>query len=275
MATTNTATTNAYVFSNTTEESRLLAQSASFDPLTRRLFAEADLAPGMRVLDLGCGAGNVSRLVAAAVGPSGSVLGVDKDPEAVERSQRLTDAPNVRFHQADVNQLTTQVDGTFDAVVGRLVLPYVPDAATVLRQARDLLRPGGLICLHEPDLTYDWVSTPTPLWDHTKQWFLETLTRLGATTRVGATLFESFRAAGLPDPRQVFEAPIGGGAWSQAYGWAAAALAVRAPAQELGIIPADGVPDDLQQRLEAEIAERDGSVFGPLMFGAWARTPEK
>lgn len=266
--------TSIYAFSGATdEERRLVAQSASFDPLTQRLFDQAGLAPGMRVLDLGCGAGNVSRLAAAIVGLEGSVLGVDRDPVAVERSQRLTPgAPNVRFQQADVTQLTTDVFGAFDAVVGRLVLPYVPDATVVLRQAKELLRPGGLMCVHEPDITYDWVSTPTPLWDQTKQWLLATLTQLGTNTRVGTTLFEAFRSAGLPDPQLLLEAPIGGGAWSQAYGWAAAARTAWPVAQELGVAPAGLGVDDLQERLETEIAERAGSVFGPLMFGAWTRT---
>lgn len=269
--------TNIYLFSGgTDEERRLQAQSASFDPLTQRLFDEVGLAPGMRVLDLGCGVGNVSRLAAAMVGPTGSVLGVDRDPLAVERSQRLTaEAPNVRFHQADVNELATQVEGEFDAVVGRLVLPYVPDAAAVLRQAAGLLRPGGLLCLQEPDMTYDWVSTPTPLWDETKRWFLETMTRLGANPRAGNALFESFRAAGLPAPQQVLEAPVGGGPWSQTYGWAGGAVAVWPVAQQLGILPADAEPDHLHERLEAEIAERGGSVIGPPMFGAWVRIPER
>lgn len=162
--------------------------------------------------------------------------------------------------------------GAFDAVVGRLVLPYVPDATVVLRQAKELLRPGGLMCVHEPDMTYDWVSTPTPSWDQTKQWLLATLTQLGTNTRVGTTLFEAFRSAGLPDPQLLLEAPIGGGARSQAYGWAAAARTAWPVDQELGVAPAGLGVDDLQQRLETEIAERGGSVFGPLMFGAWTRT---
>ena len=115
--------TNTYVLSGgTDEEQRLQAQSASFDPLTRRLFADAGLASGMRVLDLGCGAGNVSRLAAEIVGPEGSVLGVDRDPAAVERSQRLAGGPHVQFQQADVNHLADEVAGDFDAVVGRIVL---------------------------------------------------------------------------------------------------------------------------------------------------------
>jgi predicted RNA methylase len=67
-----------------TEDERLVAQSRLFDPITLRLLVEAGLAPGMRVLDLGSGAGNVARLVAELVGPDGAVVGVEQDPAAVE-----------------------------------------------------------------------------------------------------------------------------------------------------------------------------------------------
>lgn len=62
------------------EYERLIRQGSIFDPLTRRLLETAGLAPGMRVLDIGSGAGNVSRLAAEIVGPAGRVLAVDADP---------------------------------------------------------------------------------------------------------------------------------------------------------------------------------------------------
>jgi cyclopropane fatty-acyl-phospholipid synthase-like methyltransferase len=57
------------------EVARLEAQGAATAPATRMIFAEAGIRPGMRVLDLGCGAGDVSFVAAALVGPGGSVVG--------------------------------------------------------------------------------------------------------------------------------------------------------------------------------------------------------
>jgi SAM-dependent methyltransferase len=108
------------------EDERLAAQAALFDPLTRRVLRQAGLAPGMRVLDLGSGSGNVARLAAELVGPEGRVVGIERDPEAVKLAQRRTDAGQVEFRAGDVQTLDGIEDG-FDAVIGRLVMMYVPD----------------------------------------------------------------------------------------------------------------------------------------------------
>ncbi len=144
----------SYPFSDrVAEDERLVSQGELFDPLTRRLFEQAGLAPGMRVLDLGSGAGNVARLAAEFVGPTGAVVGIEADPAAVDLARRRTHVDNVEFRVGDVQTLAG-VEGHFDVVVGRLVLMYLTDAAAALREAATRLRPAGLICMHEADLTY-------------------------------------------------------------------------------------------------------------------------
>ena len=58
-------------------------------PATRMIFAEAGIRPGMRVLDLGCGAGDATFVAAELAGPDGSVVGVDHSPEALARARLL------------------------------------------------------------------------------------------------------------------------------------------------------------------------------------------
>jgi ubiquinone/menaquinone biosynthesis C-methylase UbiE len=181
----------------------------------------AGLAPGMHVLDLGSGAGNVARLAAELVGPDGTVVGIERDPEAVALAQRRTDAANIEFRVGDVQTLDG-VEGGFDAVVGRLVLMYLADPVAALRQAATRVRPGGLICMHEADLDYLCASPRTPLWEQTSTWFVTALEKAGIETRMGPALFSAFRAAGLPGPRLLIEAFAGGGP-------AAPAWAVTAP----------------------------------------------
>ena len=65
------------------EVRRLMLQATILRPITERLLRSAKLGPGMRVLDLGCGAGDVSMLAAEFVGPSGAIVGIDRSPEVV------------------------------------------------------------------------------------------------------------------------------------------------------------------------------------------------
>ncbi len=71
-----------------TESQRLVQQSGFMRPSTERVFHKAGVATGMRVLDLGCGVGDVSFLAAEIVGPTGSVVGIDLDPGVLALARR-------------------------------------------------------------------------------------------------------------------------------------------------------------------------------------------
>ena len=106
------------------ETRRLLAQSRLYGPFTRRLLHEAGIAKGMRVLDVGSGAGDVALLVAEMVGPEGKVVGVDQNSEVLKTARaraRAAGAINATFLEGDISDLVMEEEG-FDAVVGRLVL---------------------------------------------------------------------------------------------------------------------------------------------------------
>ncbi|MEV5617747.1 methyltransferase domain-containing protein [Streptomyces bacillaris] len=83
----------AYPLGHAPEEmDRLLLQARLYGPVTAQALRQAGLGPGMRVLDAGCGAGDVTFIAAEAVGPGGSVTGVDAGPEALDLARaRLSD----------------------------------------------------------------------------------------------------------------------------------------------------------------------------------------
>jgi SAM-dependent methyltransferase len=266
-----------YIFEErAAENERLLAQGKIFDPLTRRLLIEAGLAPGMRVLDLGSGAGNVAIVAANLVGPEGAVVGVERDPNAVERAQRIVSEAghaNIEFRVGDVQALDG-VEAGFDAVIGRLILMYLPDPAAALRQAAARVRPGGTICMHEADLTYLYSSPPTPLWQQARAWFLDTLAKARVEPRMGLSLFSVYRAAGLPDPQLIFETFVAGGPQAPAWGWANVIRGVVPLMERLGIATeAEIGPDTLAERLLAELVASHGIVIGPPLIGAWSTVP--
>src|SRR6266568_1316216 len=115
--TTNSDSDYALGYTNS-EHERLIRQAARIAPYTERLFREAGIGPGQRVLDLGSGVGDVSILLARIVGQSGEVVGIERDPVSIEKANaRVADAGfrNVRFMQSDVNEITS--DASFDAAV--------------------------------------------------------------------------------------------------------------------------------------------------------------
>jgi SAM-dependent methyltransferase len=264
-----------YVFTDRSEEQRRLqSQAEIFDPLTERVFRAAGLEPGMRVLDLGSGAGDVAMLAARLAGPDGQVLGVERDRDAVSGARaRLQEAgvTNVNFVEGDVQTLDG-LEAGFDAVVGRLVLMYLPDPVTALRRAAELLRPGGLICLQEGDMTYDWAQPMTPLWVQVRSWFLQTLEQVKVAPRMGLSLHADFVAAGLPAPELRLECAVMGGTEPPAWAWAQVVRGVLPFMEQLGIAgAADVQPGTLAQRLQHDVVASDGVVIGPPLIGAWAR----
>src|SRR5918993_3364033 len=144
-----------YVMGYSAEErERLIQQAGLFGPITERFLRTAGLDSGMRVLDIGCGVGDVSMLCAGLVGPDGVVVGVDRDPGALQRARERVAAArleNVSFMEGDFRELP--VAEPFDAVVGRAVLMYAADPAEALRSLLPHLRTGGIVSFQEFDYT--------------------------------------------------------------------------------------------------------------------------
>src|SRR5262249_28520104 len=115
---------------------RLTTQAAILRPITERLLRSAGIGPGMRVLDVGCGAGDVALLAAELVGPTGVVVGIDRNREAVAVAAERARAANlwhVAFEETSVEELID--DERFDLAIGRYVLIHQSDPVTFIRAA--------------------------------------------------------------------------------------------------------------------------------------------
>ena len=270
-----------YVFDRTraNEERRLEKQSAIMDPFTDRLFPDGGLAEGMRVLELGSGAGDVALLAARIVGPTGAVVGVERSAVAIESARRRAAAAglhHVTFVEGDVRELDRVLDPRippFDAVVGRFVLQFMPDPSAVLRVAAAAVRPGGLVCFQECDDHYTWAYPATPLWDQLRTWLLAALDHAGVESRMGLRLYRTFREARLPEPNLRMEAAIGGGEEAPVFVWADVLRSVIPTLEQAGIATeAEIDPDTLEARLKADLAATGGVMISLVLVGAWSRT---
>src|ERR1700745_3676398 len=143
--TANAATSDYALGYTNAEHERLILQAARLAPITERLFREAGIGPGQRVLDLGSGVGDVAMLVARLVGSSGEVVAIERDPKSIARaSARVAEAGfhNVSFNESNVNEILDVK--SFDAAVGRFILMYLPDPVATLRSISQVVRPGGV-----------------------------------------------------------------------------------------------------------------------------------
>jgi SAM-dependent methyltransferase len=111
----------------------------------------AGVASGMRVLDLGCGAGRTTHALATLVGPQGSVVGIDGSEQRISYASRTFSGPGVSYLRRDIRAPLTDLGG-FDVVWIRFVLEYFADqSADIARNALEALRPGGTLCLIDLD----------------------------------------------------------------------------------------------------------------------------
>src|SRR5260370_5019830 len=104
----------------------------------QRLLDLVEARPGMRILDLACGPGNLSRRLATLVAPDGEVIGVDLASGMLERA-RMAAPPNARFEVMDIEDLKFD-DSSFDAAVCGHGLQFVPRLDRALGKARRVLR---------------------------------------------------------------------------------------------------------------------------------------
>jgi 2-polyprenyl-3-methyl-5-hydroxy-6-metoxy-1,4-benzoquinol methylase len=255
------------------ELQRLSRQGHAFEPFTRQLFEEAGINQGMRVLDVGCGSGDVAFLAANLVGHNGEVVGVDRERKAVDwasaraHSQGIT---NVKFVEGDPAEM--EFDQQFDAMVGRLVLMYYPDPVDAIRKLTRHVRPGGLVVFQEVDLANARSLPVAPLYERSITWIKQTLGATGARIYLGLELYPVFLAAGLSGPSMRMDALIGGGLQCPVYEIVAELVQSLLPAMEKLKIasPAEVEISTLAQRMRDEVVALKSVVLSAGFIGAWS-----
>jgi ubiquinone/menaquinone biosynthesis C-methylase UbiE len=111
-----------------------------------RLAALSSARPGDRVLDVGCGTGYFTRVMAEAVAPGGTAVGIDPSPEVIARARSSTRLPNCTFAEGIAEALDTE-DESYDVVVSSLMLHHLPETLRpqAIREMHRVLRPGGRV----------------------------------------------------------------------------------------------------------------------------------
>ena len=260
------------------ETTRLIEQSRIYGESTHRLCRRAGIIDGMRVLEIGSGAGDVALTIAELVGATGQVVGVDINAGILDTArQRATDAGtrNVEFIAGDARTLT--FSEKFDAIVGRFVLMYMADPAAAFTTLITHLKPGGIAAFQEPEYTlYPACLHPdTPLMNQLITWILDVFKHSGAHLNMGIGLYQTFVNAGLPAPTMHLESPIGAAETWAGYRYMATIFQSLLPLLEkYELATAEHVEvDTLAVRIRQEVITSKRPFFLPLHVTAHATLP--
>ena len=184
-----------------TEERRLRRQAAELRQESAWLFDRIGLGVGSRAIDLGCGPQGVLDLLSDRVGPTGHVIGIERNLKSVAMAKFFVadrGLKNVEVVQGDAT--ATRLPGaSFDLVHARLVLVNVPYVEAVIREMVRLARPGGVVASHEADYVSHFCDPPLPAWDRLFEIFKAYSFANGIDLFVGRRTHRLFREAGLVD----------------------------------------------------------------------------
>jgi ubiquinone/menaquinone biosynthesis C-methylase UbiE len=267
-----------YPLGYTEDEARRLAVQAAFiQDLTGDVFRRAGIGPGMHVLDLGCGVGDVSFLAAGMVGSAGTVLGIDRNASSIETARHRAIDLGLSNVQFEASELDTFADNgrRFNALIGRLVLLYLPDPAATLRRFRNFLKPGGVIVFQEIDMDQLSQFPTSELFGRVGSWIIAAFKAAGAEINMGRRLPSTFLQAGLPRPTMIAASRVESGPDAYAYTYITEILRSLLPLVERsGLASAQEVAiDTLADRLRQGATANEIVTFLPRMVGAWSRLP--
>jgi cyclopropane fatty-acyl-phospholipid synthase-like methyltransferase len=270
--------TDDYFMGRTADETdRLMLQARVLAPHSMHLLRLAGITRGMHVLDVGCGAGDISMLLAEIVGPRGTVIGVDMNPAILDVARaRAARAglPNVSFIQADLTspQVDDAVGGPADALVGRLILLHLKDPAATVKELSRLIRPGGLVTFQEYRMTRSRAIPATPLTAQCVDWIVAAVRSAGGDPDLGERVAVILSAAGLTVVGAAAAAPAGT-ADSDMPEYLTGTIRTLLPAVLAHTDATEALIDldTLTDRITRELKEAGATFWSAELGAAWAR----
>jgi len=193
---------NSYILSSSEEKDRLQLQARLWQPKAEAFLDEIDIRSGWRCLDVGCGAMGILGPLSHRVGPTGKVVGIDKDPALLAAARayiRDEGLSNVEILEADALD-TGLPRASFDFVHVRFMLVF-GHARQILEEMLGLTRPGGIVAAQETDQR-SWHFYPeNETWPRLKDALESAFLAVGGDANLGRRLLPLLQDLGLTTVR--------------------------------------------------------------------------
>lgn len=266
---------NKYALGHTPQEyERLRAQARMWEGAAGRLFDRIGLAPEASCLDAGCGPGETMRGMAERVGPTGRVLGIDRDASLGALAVEMLRGAGHRqcsFREHDLSEAAAVPGAPFDLIYARLLLFHMPQRTEVLSRLWDAVAPGGHLVIQDYDFRSIGVVPDLASVDELTRVITDAFTAVGADVHIGIRLPELFREAGVGEPDGTDVAgyldplPIGSAHVAQVF------RSVLPVALAHGITTEQGAAETLTAVERDSARYPDGRLMWPSLVGVWKR----
>ena len=266
------ATTTYIIRGGVAGRERLRVLSRVMAPMTARHLERAGVAPGARCLDVGCGGGDVTLMLAALAGPEGEAVGVDVDEVKLQLARDEADdagVGNVEYRHAAVDELPA--DGAFDVAYARFLLTHLPDPAAALRHMIAAVRPGGVVAVQDIDYSGGFCHPASAAYDCFWDLYPRLAAHRGVDANIGPRLPVLFAEAGLAEIGVHMEQPAGFDPDTKLLS-ALTLESIADAAVAAGLAETEEI-DALVRELHGFAARPDTLLSLPRVVQVWARVP--
>ena len=175
---------------------------------TLAVLDRAGLAPGLNVLDLGCGGGDATIDIARLVGPTGRVVGIDMDDRVLAHARSTSEACGLTIEWKQGRAEDLNEEASFDIAYSRFVLSHLSDPAGALRRMRRAVRPSGRIVVEDIDITTHAYWPPSTAFQRYIELYAATGRARGVDPVIGPRLAALLIDAGLEDVEVSISMPV-------------------------------------------------------------------